>query len=150
MPNKKSRIVYQNMPEVKNYRDLLARAQQNFADNIAYKFKKDYTKKDPEYISKTYQNTIDDVKSIGTKLLSLGLEGKKMILIGKNSYAWCTSYLAITTSNMVVAPVDVALPDGEIETLVKRSGAEVMIFDKKFSELAKKLQKKNKKFSSFP
>ena len=131
-----SRSLYKSRGEVSEYRDLLQRAHERFPNNIAYKYKKDYTKKNPEYISKTYQNVVDDVKAIGTKLLDLGLEGKKMILIGKNSYEWCTSYFAVTTSNMIIAPLDVALPDNEIENLVKRSGAEVMIFDKKFADLA--------------
>ena len=140
----KSRIIYENVEPVKNYKELLERAQKKFAQNIAYTYKKDYTQKEPEYIEKTYDQTVKDVKAVGTKLLDLGLKGKKVIIIGKNSYQWCVSYFAITTSGMVVAPLDVALPDNEIETLVKRSSAEVMIFDKKFIELVKTMKKQNK------
>ena len=43
---------------------------------------------------------------------------------------------------MVVVPIDKALPENEIENLVKRSEAEVMIFDKKYLEVAKKLQER--------
>ena len=134
------RAVYTDIQPIKNFRELLKRAEEKFATNVAYKYKKDYTAKEPEYIEKTYQNVVDNVKAVGTKLLDLGLEGKKAIIIGKNSYQWCISYFAVTTSNMVIAPLDVALPSNEIENLVKRSKAEVMIFDKKFMDLAKNMK----------
>ena len=145
---KKSRVVYEDVEEIGSYKELLERAKNNFSNNIAYKYKKDYTKKEPEYVEKTYKQVLEDVKALGTKFLTLRLKGKKAILIGRNSYAWCVSYFAITTSNMVVAPVDVALPSNEIETLVKRSEAEIIIFDKKFAELAKQMKNKNEKLKT--
>ena len=138
--NKETRAVYDDVEEIGSYKEMLKRAETKFSSNIAYKYKKDYTQKEPEYIEKTYQETLNDIKALGTKLLDLNLKGKKAIIIGKNSYAWCVSYFAITTSGMIVAPLDVALPSNEIETLVKRSGAEVIIFDKKFADLAKQMK----------
>ena len=139
--NKETRAVYDDVEEIGSYKEMLKRVETKFSSNIAYKYKKDYTQKEPEYIEKTYQETLNDIKALGTKLLDLNLKGKKAIIIGRNSYAWCVSYFAITTSGMIVAPLDVALPSNEIETLVKRSGAEVIIFDKKFVDLAKQMKK---------
>ena len=139
--NKETRAVYNDVEEIGSYKEMLKRVETKFSSNIAYKYKKDYTQKEPEYIEKTYQETLNDIKALGTKLLDLNLKGKKAIIIGRNSYAWCVSYFAITTSGMIVAPLDVALPSNEIETLVKRSGAEVIIFDKKFVDLAKQMKK---------
>ena len=51
------------------------------------------------------------------------------------------SYLAVTSGNMIIVPMDKALPDNEIENLVTRSEAEVAIFDKKYLEVMKKLKK---------
>ena len=144
MEEKSKKIVYENVDEIQDFKDLLKRAEKNFSKKIAYKYKKDYTQKNPEYIEKTYEDVVKSVKCLGTKLIDLKLQGKKAIIIGKNSYQWCVSYLAITTSNIIVAPLDVALPNNEIETLVKRSGAEIVFFDKKFKDLFKDLQKKNK------
>ena len=145
---RKSRVVYKDITKVENYRELIQMVESKYAKNVAYRYKKDYTAKEPEYIQKTYEETINNVKAVGTKFIELGLQGKKIILIGKNRYEWCVSYFAITTSNMIVAPLDVALPDNEIETLVKRSGAEAIIFDKKFVELVKKIKKENKKIKT--
>ncbi len=145
---KESRVVYKDVQKIKNYRELLKRAEKNYAKNVAYKYKKDPTKKEPEYVEKTYEDVCKNVKAVGTKLLDMKLEKKTAIIIGRNSYAWCVSYLAVTTSNMIVAPIDVALPENEIETLVKRSGAQIIIFDKKFTSLAKELKKANKNIST--
>ena len=70
---------------------------------------------------KTYKEIKSEIEEFSTALLNLGLENKKILLIGNNRYEWCVSYLAITTGNMVVVPLDKALPSGEIENLVKIS-----------------------------
>ena len=141
MGDNENRRVYEARV-VKNFRELMNFSCKNFAQNIAYKYKKDYTAKNIEYIEKTYEQVGKDVKSLSTELLDMGLEEKRIVLIGNNRYEWCLSYFAITTGNMVVVPIDKALPENEIENLVKRSEAEVMIFDKKYLEVAKKLQER--------
>lgn len=131
--------------KVKDYRELVKRTVSKYPNNIAYRYKKDYTVKEPEYIEKTYAELDEDIKYVSTALLNLGLEGKKIIIIGRNRYEWCVSYLATTTGKMIIAPLDKALPENEIETLVKRSGAEAVIFDDKYLEIFKKMKKENKK-----
>ena len=141
MKSTKLRRVYSETEQVNNYRELLARIKKNFPNNIAFKYKKDCEKKQPEYVEKTYNQFINDIKALSTSLLELGYEGKKIAVIGNNRYEWCTTYLAVTTGNMIIVPLDKALPDNEIETLLERSKAEVVIFDKKYVEIMKKVKK---------
>lgn len=125
---------------VKNYREMIEYSIKNYADKIAYKYKKNGNLKNVEYEEKTYEQAGKDIKALATELLNKRLEHKKIILIGNNRYEWCISYLAITTGNMIVVPLDKSLPDNEIENLVTRSEAEVAIFDKKYIEVMKKLK----------
>ena len=141
MRSTKLRRVYSETEQVKDYRELLARIKKNFPNNIAFKYKKDSTQKNPEYVEKTYNKFINDIKALSTSLLELGYEGKKIAIIGNNRYEWCTTYLAVTTGNMVIVPLDKALPDNEIETLLERSKAEAVMFDKKYVEIMKKVKK---------
>ena len=67
------------------------------------------------------------------------MEGKRILLVGDNSYEWCISYLAITCGNMIVVPIDKALPDIEMQRLIIRSEAEAIICDKKYIETAEKI-----------
>ncbi len=125
---------------VKNYREMIEYSVKNYADKVAYKYKKNGNLKNVEYEEKTYEQVGKDIKALATELLNKRLEHKKIILIGNNRYEWCISYLAITSGNMIVVPLDKSLPDNEIENLVTRSEAEVAIFDKKYIEIMKKLK----------
>ena len=128
--------------KVSNYRELVEQSNALYSDNVAYKYKKDYTAKEPEYITKTYGQTVSDIKAFSTALLNLGLRGKKVVLIGGNRYEWCVSYLGVTCGDMVIVPLDRALPDNEIETLVRRSEAEVVVFAEKFMDIMKSIRTK--------
>ena len=128
---------------VNNYRELIENSESLYGENVAYKYKKDYTAKEPEYIEKTYKQTVSDIKAFSTSLLNLGLRGKKVALIGGNRYEWCVSYLAVTCGDMVIVPLDKSLPNNEIETLVRRSEAEVIIFDKKYIDVMQEIRTKS-------
>ena len=131
-----------------DFRELLEYVLKRYPKNVAYKYKKDSSEKEPEYIEKTYEQTCNDIKALSTKLLNMGLKGKRVILIGNNSYEWCISYLAVTCGDMVIVPLDKSLPKNEIETLIKRSKAEVAIFDSKYCETIKKI-KNNTNLNTF-
>ena len=126
---------------VKNYREMIEYSVKNYADKVAYKYKKNGDLKHVKYVEKTYEQVGKDIRAFATELLNKGLENKKIIVIGNNRYEWCISYLAVTSGNMIIVPLDKALPDNEIENLVIRSEAEVAIFDKKYVEIMKKLKK---------
>lgn len=126
---------------VKNYREMIEYSVKNYADKVAYKYKKNEDLKHVEYVEKTYEQVGKDIKAFATALLNQGLEHKKIVVIGNNRYEWCVSYLAVTSGNMIIVPLDKALPGNEIENLVTRSEAEVAIFDKKYVEVMKKLKK---------
>lgn len=127
--------------EVKNFRELVDYTAKTFPDHVAYKYKKDATAKEPEYIEKTFSQFQSDIKFLGTELLDLGLEGKKIAVIGSNCYEWCTTYLAATTSNIVIVPLDKSLPENEISSLIARSGVDIAIFEQKFEKIFIKLKK---------
>ena len=139
---KKERRVHDSR-KVKDFRDLISYSTKQYSKNVAYKYKKDYTAKNPEYIEKTYEDVGKDIKAFGTGLLNLDLQKKKIILIGSNRYEWCISYLTVTSSNMIIVPIDRQLPENEIEKLIARSEAEAIIFEKKYLETVKKA-KENK------
>ena len=139
MGDNENRKVYE--PRViKNYREMIEYSTKNYSDKIAYKYKKNGDLKNVEYVEKTYEQVGKDIKAFSTELLNKGLENKRIVLIGNNRYEWCISYLAVTSGNMIVVPLDKAFPDNEIENLVTRSEAEVAIFDKKYLDVMKKLK----------
>lgn len=134
---------------LENYRDLVNSTVNKYPKGIAYKFKKNMERNMPkeeiEYVNITYKEFGEDIKSFSTALLKKGLENKRIVLIGSNRYEWCVSYLAVTTGNMVVVPLDKALPASEIEILIKRSEAEAIIFDQNYLDVMKNIAMHNEK-----
>ena len=124
-----------NCEEIDNFRDLVERTVKKYPEKVAYKYKEFKNKKEFEYVQKTYEEFYNDIRALSTSLLELGIEGKKVALIGENSYCWCTTYLAVTTGNMVVVPLDKALSKKELKNLLIRSEAEAIIFDEKFKDI---------------
>ena len=139
MKGTKSRKV-NRIQEVNNFRELLQMVEEKYKKNIAYQYKEEVTMTNPQYKEVTYETYVKDIKALSTSLLALGLEKKKVAIIGNNRYEWCTSYMATTTGNMVIVPLDRALPDNEIEALIKRSEVEAVIFDQKFMDIMLKLK----------
>ena len=146
MKGTKNRNVYEAQ-KVESFKDLLNTVEEKYPENIAFKYKKNPESKKPEYIEKTYKQYVQDIRALGTSLLELGYKGKKIVIIGNNRYEWCTTYMAVTTGGMIIVPMDKALPDNEIENLVQRSGADAVIFDKKYMDIMLKI-KENKEIAA--
>jgi len=138
----KPNMLYPEM-HVDNFRELMNSTIQKFPNKIAFSYKKDPTSKNPEFIDITYKKHFDDVKNLSTKLLNMGLEEKRVALIGHNKYQWPVSYQAINNGNMVCVPLDYMLPENEIENLLIRSEAEAVIFDEKFLDKFKNIKQRN-------
>ena len=127
--------------EIRNFRELIENSARKYPNNVAYRFKENFGKSNCKVVEKTYSEVKCEVEALGTALLDMGLEGKKVAVIGGNRYEWCESYFAVTTSNMVVVPLDKALPNQEIKSLIKRSRADAVIFENKYSEVFEEIKK---------
>lgn len=79
----------------------------------------------------------------------MGLENKKVAVIGNNRYEWCVTYLTVTTSNMVIVPLDKALPDAEIKSLIKRSKADAVVYENKYSKVFEEIKQEDTSLQYF-
>lgn len=132
------RRVYKSR-KINNFRELVFYSINNYENNIAYKYKNKPS--DTEIITKTYKEAGEDIKAFGTALLNR--DAKKVAVIGKNRYEWCITYLATTTSGLVIVPLDKLLPEIEIENLIKRSEVDIIVCDEKYLEKIKDLKNSN-------
>ena len=128
---------------IENFKDMIKATVEKYPDNVAYKFKKNLGKENEKIIEKTYSEVNKEIEGLATSLLNLGLKDKKVVIISNNRYEWCVSYFAITTSNMIVVPLDKMLPEGEIKNLISRSKADAVIYENKYTEIFKKLKESN-------
>lgn len=126
---------------LRDFRELVVRYESRFSTKPAFTYKKD--SKATEHISIPYSQFAQDIKSLATSLLDMGLENKKVALIAPNRYEWCVSYLAVTTANITIIPLDKSLPDNEIKTLIIRSKADAIIFDYKYLPIFEEINAEN-------
>lgn len=138
----KSREKLYNPEKVNNFKELVNRSVKLYPNHIAFKYKLE--PKDKNIINVTYAKFKKDIDRLGTALFDLGLKDKRIIVISPNRYEWCVSYLAITTGNMVVVPLDKSLPENELIDSVIRSEANAVIFDQKYLDTFNKIRKENK------
>ena len=131
--------VYQ-VKKFNNLKELINNTQVEYGENSAFKFKKKETK---ELYTMSYKEYIDEVNALGTALISNGLKGKRIGVIGENRYEWQEAYLSITCGTGIVVPLDKALTENELLNLIERSEIEAIFYTNKYTEVMEKAQKEN-------
>ena len=125
--------------KITDLKDMINKSLEKFSDRPAYVFK---TEKKGEFKEITYKQLKNDIDSLGTALINLGLEGKRVAVIGENRYEWGVTYLAVVNGTGTIVPLDKALPANEIESLIIRSGVETIVYSNKYNEIMNDLKEK--------
>ncbi len=124
--------------EITDLKDMLKKSVKKYGDEDAFKFKTDEPGK---FRIITYKEFIGQVNALGTTLINLGLKDKKIAVISENRYEWGVAYLATVCGTGIVVPLDRALPENEIKSLIERSGVEVIFYSKKYDEIMEHIKK---------
>ena len=118
--------------EFTDLKDMLKKSGEAYGDRTAYVFKTEEEGKFREISHKEFRN---DINYLGTALINMGLKGKRVAVISENRYEWGVAYLAVATGVGVIVPLDKALPDNEIESLMIRSEIEAIIYSNKYDAI---------------
>ena len=129
----------ENLPTVRDY---LNRAIKKFAKNNAFIIK-NKKGKDVKYTNISYERFGKEMKSLGTALINLGLENKRIAIIGKNCYEWVLGFAATLSGVGISVPLDKGLQDNEILMSIQRSKADAIIFEEEFTEIMDRIRKEN-------
>jgi len=127
----KGRFFYPIRP-FKNLREMILQSGQLYGQLDAFRFRDDPS---AEPSAKTYQSFIDDFQALGTVLLHLGYSGKRISMIGENSYNWSVTHTAVLNGVGISVPLDRLLPEKEIITLLERGGVSAVFYDSSFHEI---------------
>lgn len=121
-----------------NIRDILSNTVKKYPNNIAFKLKHKQGK-EVSYTDITYTTFQNDINEFGTGLAQLGYMGARVAVIGKNSYDWALTYFSVLNGLGVLVPLDKKLPEAEIELSLKKSKADIIVFEKEYEESIKKI-----------
>ncbi len=136
------RMELYNAKEFGNIREVIKNAVKEHPDNNAF-ILKETNGKDVEYKNITYTKFDKQIDCLGTALVSKGLKGKRIAVIGKNCYEWIVSYLSVVNGTGIVVPLDKGLPEKEIENSLIRSQAEAIIFEDDYIDMIKNIKSNN-------
>ena len=115
-----------------NLKEMINLSAQKHGDKPAFRFKTD---KPGEFRNITFNEFLNDINALGTKLINMGLSDKRIAIISDNRYEWALAYMAIACGTGVVVPLDKMLPANELEALIIRSGVEAIFYSSKYDEV---------------
>ena len=130
-------IRYKDVRPITDIKDMWDSSAEMYGDRVAF-MKKD--KPGGPYREITYREAHQDSDALGTALISLGLKGKRVAVIGDNCYEWAISYFAVTGGTGVVVPLDKELPEKELKQLVIAADVEGVIFSPKYEAMFRRMK----------
>ena len=120
-------------------KDMLNQTGEVYGDRPAYIFK---TEEKGKFRIITHKEFRENINALGTTLIQMGLKDKRIAVISENRYEWELSYLAVVAGVGVIVPLDKALPDNELESLILRSQVEAIIYSSKYDAIMNTLREK--------
>lgn len=122
--------------EFKNIRELIKTSEEKFPENVAFKVKI-REDRNVRYDDITYKRLEKEIKTMSKYLISKGLKGKRIAVIGKNSYRWMLVWLSVLSTDSVVVPLDKGLMEFEINDQLARSEADAIFYAEEYTDILK-------------
>ena len=123
----KKKINYFKTYEIEDLKDMLEKTAVKNSTKTAFKVKDQNGK----IINKSYIDFKNDVQSLSTKLMEMGMKNQRIAVMGKNSYSWAISYLAATIIGIVV-PIDKEASKENVKEFLNVSNSKAIIADDKY------------------
>ena len=123
----KKKINYFKTYEIEDLKDMLEKTAVKNSTKTAFKIKDQNGK----IINKSYIDFKNDVQSLSTKLIEMGMKNQRIAVMGKNSYSWAISYLAATIIGIVV-PIDKEASKENVKEFLNVSNSKAIIADDKY------------------
>lgn len=113
---------------IDDMRALVEEAAQNFGESTAISYKDNPWDKEVKKVS--FSQWRNDVRDLGTALVSYGLREEKIAIVGENSYGWCCAFFGAMAIGSVTVPVDKELPLDDIDGIISTTGCKAVFFGK--------------------
>lgn len=139
MPKVNAKKRLHKFRKITDLKDMINGSAQKFGDKPAFKYK---TETPGQFDVITYKQFFDEINGLGTKLIDMGLYGKRIAVISENRYEWCLAYMATACGTGVVVPLDKLLPPNELESLIVRSGVEAIFYSSKYNEVMQDIKQR--------
>ncbi|MBQ2308348.1 MAG: AMP-binding protein, partial [Clostridia bacterium] len=124
--NRKKNYPLYETTKFSNFREMVENVAERYPNKVAFQYKLDPKVKEASKI--TFAECRDFVRNLSTELHSMGLEDKKIAIIGGASVDWFMSYTAIMNVGAVTVPIDKELPVSDIASIINTAKCEYIFF----------------------
>ena len=119
---------YNDLPDLKTLRELIAYSRSNGGDRTVF-----YKGKDND-IPISFRVFGELVESLGTLLIDKGLHSAKIALLGEDSSEWVMAFFAVTNSDNVVVPLDRGLNKEDLLRMIRFTECQALFYSQKSEE----------------
>ena len=111
---------------LKNLKELVDYGAKEYGKKAAFKYRKN-----DQITEISFEQFKVDVNSFSQYLLENDIkDGKRVAVLGENSYEWIVTYFAVINSNNIIVPIDKELKPGEIANLLNDSETIMLVYSK--------------------
>ena len=132
-----------DVTEFKDIKEIIYNSSKIYSENIAFTIKHQENKK-ISYENITYKKLLEDINKLGTAMYDIGLNGKRVAIIGRNRYEWVLAHLSNLLGGIVSVPLDKDLQYEELESSLIRSKADAIVFDEKIEDKISQIKENGK------
>ncbi|NCB41581.1 MAG: long-chain fatty acid--CoA ligase [Clostridia bacterium] len=123
---------YHQVKEITTLKQMLNESCIEFSDRPVCLVK---TEKGGPYQEVKYSQLKSDVDALGTRLMSLGLSGEKIAVIGENCYQWLTVYYAVANGVGIIVPLDKELTKEEVHNFLRTAECKAIFFTEAYEHI---------------
>ena len=123
-----------------DFRIMTENVADKYPDRIAFSYKEN--PHDSEAVRKTYSETREYIRALGTGFVSEGLREKHVAIVGESSYQWVCSYFALMSIGSVTVPIDKELPADDIRSIIESAECDFVLYSSVIDEKIAKIQEK--------
>ncbi|MDD2261464.1 MAG: AMP-binding protein [Clostridia bacterium] len=131
-----------NEPKFTDFRQLINHSADKYGKRIAFKIKTSNC-----YVYITYKQLKERFYTLCNEFIALGLQGKRIAIIGKNSFEWVLSYLAAATVGIAV-PLDKEIHPEDAKAFMESAECEAVCYGSSYADNIQTLLSENVK--AFP
>ncbi len=121
--------------EYNDIRQMVEDIGEKYEGRVAYRYR--VKPHDKEAVCVKYEELRSNVRALSSKMLAEGLNGKKIVLIGKHTYQWIVSYYSVMAIGSVLVPLDRDWAKEDLLDTVRTAEADFIFCDADVEEKGK-------------
>lgn len=137
MNKKNTNIARADIPEYTTVKEIVVKGTQAGGDKRQFVF----LDKNKSECIRSFNQTWDEMRALGTFFGKKGLNGQKKIsIIGENCYEWMIAYYATLVGGNVTVPMDCKLPADDLADQLIRCSSDALVYTSKFESMVEEFK----------